>query len=125
MFPDIMSRLRSIQADFTARDDPPSHQQVQHPGPEYSPPVQTSPPPVFMFDNKTSMDIDKSGYMLTLLLFGNIGIILLYKCPFLPCCRQVGAGGHGITHWGGAVNSMSVCIQNLCCCIFTKRDYTV
>ena len=82
MFPDIMSRLRSIQADFTARDDPPQ-QHHQHPGLGYSAPVQTSPPPVFMFDNKTSMDMDKSGYMLTLLLFGNIiSIIALYNMSF-------------------------------------------
>ena len=78
MFPDIMSRLRSIQADFIARDDPLSHPHVQQPGP-----VQTSPPPVFMFDNKTSMDMDTSGYMLTLLLFGNIiSIIALYNMSF-------------------------------------------
>ena len=79
-FPDIMSRLRSIQADITARDDHHHHHQP-HQGyrqsvPVYRPPVTTTPRPrpVFMFDNKTSMDMDKSGYLLTLLLFGNINI---------------------------------------------------
>ena len=68
-FPDIFSRLRRIQAEFTARDDP-HHGPHPPPYPAYSPPAQTSPPPVFMFDNKTSMDMDKSGYLLTLLLLG-------------------------------------------------------